>query len=545
MSESRSKLIIDASLPDALRAALSNLFDLEPGHADGDAYRLSDADDARASEVLGHVGVGAGVFRRDDGAEWYDARLREADAAIRDRLETLATWAFTRWSGAADLPHPEFASSVIYAEDEVRAVFLHHGRYFQALFCPCTPPRTDGPPARIVLVLWDVTELRTRQGQLAAIDAAGAELTRIDAEEIKALAAPQRLKLLEDKIVHYVNDLLHFDNFEIRRLDTKTGQLILVTARGISPLKIGESMFAGQDDNGISGYVAATGESYYCPDTSVDPLYREGLSDAASSLTVPLKLHNQVIGVFNIESDRPDGFGPADRQFAEIFARYLAMALNTLDLLVAERITTNRQVSENVLGEIAAPFDDLERRLEALEDVPSMDDAARRKAMRDLLDTVREVRTRILECTGPQAILGADDVKVDRALAGRRVLVADDEPAIRKGVTELLTQLGCDVTTCANGGEAIRAIDEATDKPFDLVISDIKMPDYNGYEIFHATRQTLGDVPVVLMTGFGYDPSHSIIRASQEGLQAILFKPFHADQLVDEARKAMGLPVDG
>jgi hypothetical protein len=41
------------------------------------------------------------------------------------------------------------------------------------------------------------------------------------------------------------------------------------------------------------------------------------------------------------------------------------------------------------------------------------------------------------------------------------------------------------------------------------------------------------------MTGFGYDPSHSIVRASQEGLQAVLFKPFKVDQLLNECRKAL------
>jgi DNA-binding NtrC family response regulator len=44
---------------------------------------------------------------------------------------------------------------------------------------------------------------------------------------------------------------------------------------------------------------------------------------------------------------------------------------------------------------------------------------------------------------------------------------------------------------------------------------------------------------VILMTGFGYDPNHSIVRASQEGLQAVLFKPFKVDQLLAEVRKAL------
>ncbi len=45
-------------------------------------------------------------------------------------------------------------------------------------------------------------------------------------------------------------------------------------------------------------------------------------------------------------------------------------------------------------------------------------------------------------------------------------------------------------------------------------------------------------VPVILMTGFGYDPNHCIVPASQEGLAAVLFKPFKVDQLLTEVRRA-------
>ena len=41
------------------------------------------------------------------------------------------------------------------------------------------------------------------------------------------------------------------------------------------------------------------------------------------------------------------------------------------------------------------------------------------------------------------------------------------------------------------------------------------------------------------MTGFGYDPHHSIVRASQEGLQAVIFKPFEIEVLLEQVRKAL------
>jgi DNA-binding NtrC family response regulator len=70
------------------------------------------------------------------------------------------------------------------------------------------------------------------------------------------------------------------------------------------------------------------------------------------------------------------------------------------------------------------------------------------------------------------------------------------------------------------------------------------MPDHNGYEVFSAARKAYPGIPVILMTGFGYDPHHSIVRASQDGLQCVLFKPFQIERLLDEVRKALGIVVE-
>ena len=146
---------------------------------------------------------------------------------------------------------------------------------------------------------------------------------------------------------------------------------------------------------------------------------------------------------------------------------------------------------------------------------------------------------------GPTTLLGIEralaDKTVDPVLAGRRVLVADDEPKIRRIIGDVLRNRGCDVTICESGSRAIEVINRAAAEKstIDLVVSDIRMPDRNGYEVYSAVRRTLGDVPVILMTGFGYDPHHSIVRASQEGLHAVLFKPFPVERMVDEVRKAL------
>jgi CheY-like chemotaxis protein len=264
-----------------------------------------------------------------------------------------------------------------------------------------------------------------------------------------------------------------------------------------------------------------------------------GLTGARSSLTVPLMLHDKVIGVFNIESQQPAAFSEDDRQFAEIFGRYVAVALNILNLLVVERHTASGQLVSDVSTEIAGPLNDITSEATMLmDDYIGNDDM--RKRLKVIIDNVSRIRQSIRDVAeGPKTLLGNDasHAAEDPVLKGRRVLVADDEPNIRQTIADLLMRLGCQVDVARDGAEACAFI--ASQPTYDLVLSDIKMPQKNGYEIFAAVQKMGHRAPVILMTGFGYDPNHSIVRASHEGLSAVLFKPFKVDQLLTEVRKAI------
>lgn len=121
-------------------------------------------------------------------------------------------------------------------------------------------------------------------------------------------------------------------------------------------------------------------------------------------------------------------------------------------------------------------------------------------------------------------------------LSGKRILVADDEEVIRTTVYEVLRKQGCHVDTARDGAEAVNMISL---NQYDMVLADIRMPFKNGYEVFAAVRSQLPACQVILITGFGYDPNHSIVRANREGLAAVLCKPFKVDQLLTEVRQAL------
>src|SRR4029434_1075594 len=124
----------------------------------------------------------------------------------------------------------------------------------------------SGQVVQIVAVIWDATSTRRLQQKIDAIDGAGRELVGLEGEALSTLDVGQRLKLLEDKIIRYTRDLMHFDHFAIRLLDRKSNKLEVVISQGLTSDALNIELFASPEGNGISGYVSATGRSYICPD---------------------------------------------------------------------------------------------------------------------------------------------------------------------------------------------------------------------------------------------------------------------------------------
>lgn len=123
-----------------------------------------------------------------------------------------------------------------------------------------------------------------------------------------------------------------------------------------------------------------------------------------------------------------------------------------------------------------------------------------------------------------------------RRRVGGRILVADDREYIREFLKDFLVLEGFEVDTASDGKEALKKVKKSR---YDLVLSDIKMPHKNGYEVFAGVRERSPSTKVILMTAYGYDPSHSIVKASGEGLTAVLYKPFQMTRVRDVIVKAL------
>ncbi len=358
------------------------------------------------------------------------------------------------------------------------------------------------------------------------------------------MAVEDRIELLRSKILHFTQDLLEYDTAEIRLLDRKTRRLDPLLSVGMDEEASERTLHAQPQDNGVTGFVAATGKSYLCEDTATDPLYIKGAAEARSSLTVPLMLHDEVLGTFNVESPRTGAFTENDLQFLELFAREIAITLNTLELLAVEKLSTATESTEIILREVASPVDEIIQDATWLIENTSAAENGIGERLRDILKRTRDIKLLIQQVGDtlrPKVGHDAIPSRVRPKMQHKRVLVVDSDAEVRRAAHELLGRLGCNVETAHNAEECFLM---TRSFHYDAVIADIRLPDRAGHEVYTQLGQIDPHVPVILMTGYGYDPTHSIVKARQAGCTSILFKPFRIDQLVTELEKAFSSPAD-
>ncbi len=386
----------------------------------------------------------------------------------------------------------------------------------------------NGSVVQLVSILQNVTAEVEQQRKLHALYTSGRELAALEPDLLAEMNVPTRIELLKKNIRKHVHDLLRYETIEVRLLDKQTGELTPLLEDGMTELAANRHLYARPDGNGVTGHVAYTGESYLCHDTSHDPYYLEGAKDAKSSLTVPLKFADEVVGTLNVESHNTNAFGPDDLQFTELFSKEIASALNTLDLLTAQQSCTLSESMEAVNKELALPVDDvlanaalLYARLHAQDE-----DAARH--LRRIMQSARQMK----ECVhkiGRDMIVSTGSPCDAIPLIGKRVLVIEQDGQFRKQAHLMLGRLGAEVETVGTAAEALALVNDAF---YDAVLQEIRPIDMSGYDAFRSIRLAMPTCRVAFTTGFGYDAQHSIVKARMDGLQHVIFKPFRAEQVV-------------
>src|SRR5208337_688104 len=120
-------------------------------------------------------------------------------------------------------------------------------------------------------------------------------------------------------------------------------------------------------------------------------------------------------------------------------------------------------------------------------------------------------------------------------MAAERILVVDDEEAIREIVSSMLTTAGYACKQAGSGMEALAVL--TSGEEFELMLSDLMMADLDGIGLLERTKEKYPDMPVVMVTAV-HDISVAL-RAIRNGAYDYLLKPFEREQLLNTVSRAL------
>jgi PAS domain S-box-containing protein len=235
----------------------------------------------------------------------------------------------------------------------------------------------------------------------------------------------------------------------------------------------------------------------------------------------------------------------------------IGFAKDLREILRKDQLATLGEVAVGLSHEINNPLSVILNQLDLLEreiDVLAGDEdssvecervhAIRREAsrissiMNRLGEMVETERYETMQYIGPARMINLRDRQPTREkfpeLKDLRILVVDDDLGICRSVKEMLVLEGCIVDTAYDGAEAFRKVETST---FDLILTDVVMPEVDGYELYCRVQDKFPDLPVLMMTAFHFDKEHIIKRSRLKGLKGVLFKkPIDPDKLREVIR---------
>jgi DNA-binding NtrC family response regulator len=121
-----------------------------------------------------------------------------------------------------------------------------------------------------------------------------------------------------------------------------------------------------------------------------------------------------------------------------------------------------------------------------------------------------------------------------------RILVVDDELLIRDLLYDFFASQGWEIVV-AEGGQ--KAVDYLKNQKFDVVLTDLKMPDIDGMDLTGRIRNLYGDLPVIIMTG--YPSLDSAVEALRYKVDDYIVKPFNVNKLFKTVKRVVELKRQG
>lgn len=415
------------------------------------------------------------------------------------------------------------------------------GRFLHMSTAPIFSP--DGQISKFLVQLHDVTDQSKEELIRLRLREAGRELADISKEDILKLSQEERVNILRMKIAKYAKEILRFDTIEIRILSNRVPLLLEpLLAIGMAEAAKQRTLYARQDDNGITGWVAYHGKSYLMEDPTEDVFYIEGIPGARSSITVPLLHHGKVIGTFNVESQQHKAFNEQDLRMLETYAEDVAVAIHTLELLSFEQkdsaFRSLEQAYVDAVPRLSHILTGCGRLQNDLSGTPQ-ERAERGEAIDRIMDDVRAIQEAIVLRGGevvpdePPDLEEKFDIDYEeyRMLRGKRILVIDPDSSAAVELGRILFFFGCTIEAVARGVDALKLIETTR---YDAFACNVTITGMSAYDFFEKVRDQLNIpyVPFIYMKGYGHDGDHVMTKAKVAGVLGYVYKPFRLPQLL-------------
>jgi len=348
----------------------------------------------------------------------------------------------------------------------------------------------------------------------------------VEFSSLGEMAPQDRHREIVKKIIKFTRKTLHYENIALWELHSEKEQLVPLFSRGYGGALRKYRLKPREFNNGIVGYVASTGYPYIARNLMKDPHYLPGLRKAQASVTVPFKVAREVFGVLNIESKHRSAFDMDDIKLLKEYAGYVAVALNIRRILdIGEKITVSR-ISKTLSHEVNNPLSTIFMTLGRI-------DAEKEKLSEPMIGALRTINQNLnLIKSAVEKLSSIDSIRMDEeyeiidienTLTKKKVLVIEDDSTVRNSIREMLEKEGCITEEAKDGKEGVEM---AFGNKYGVIITDIKMPYMSGYDVFKKIRSRKKDQKIIMMTGFGYDESHTIVKCNEQGLNGVLYKPF-------------------
>lgn len=344
------------------------------------------------------------------------------------------------------------------------------------------------------------------------------------------------LEILGEQLAHFFGTK-HLATF---RLSPSGPDLDLAYSSGFKGMSV-ESLTGLKSDEGVFGRLADTRIPQVVNDiretesTLSSLAEKEGLE---SMICVPIFSKDKLWGILAAFSQEKSRFNEEDGRIIALFGGQIGQLLEHLSQSIRDNL-------DEVLVPILGSIELMNFRYRDRETIP----------VSEILDAQNRFRRRVLshiagleqgsleKMTGEEQKKGkglklpsGDELSVEEVITIRgdenstpntkKVLVIDDQPIVTDLLVSVLERMNYQAQVASCGKEGLEMFEKDR---FDLVITDLGMPDISGWEVSQAVKQKRPEIPVVVITGWGVDPDPNKLRDSKVDL--IITKPFQVEQL--------------